>query len=58
MADMHKTPAGEAAKTKSAMNWPIMIVCAAGAVFIIWVWVNNYRVTHAATIPAPIAAVK
>ena len=58
MAEKQQAPAGKVAKTKSSMNWPIMVVCGVGLVFIIWVWVNNYRVTHAAASPAPVVSVK
>jgi hypothetical protein len=28
-------------------NWPALIAVALGVIFIVGVWVNNYRVTHA-----------
>ena len=58
MAEMNKAPGIKTAKTRAPMNWPILIVCTVGVVYIIWVWVNNYRVSHAAASPAPIVSTK
>jgi hypothetical protein len=45
------------AKTKSR-NWPVLAAAALCIVFIVGVWVNNYRVTNAAAAAAAIAAQK
>jgi hypothetical protein len=58
MSDMQKPPAGKAANAKSPTNWPILIASGLCVAFIIGVWVNNYRVSHATPIPAPITSTK
>jgi hypothetical protein len=58
MAEMPKAPAVKAAKTKSSMNWPMLIACVACVLFIVGVWINAYRVSHAAASPAPISSTK
>ena len=57
MSEMTKAPA-KATKSKSSFNWPVWAAAALCLAFVVGVWVNNYRVTHAATVPAPIAAKK
>jgi hypothetical protein len=54
MSDVHNTPA----KAKSSRNWPVLAAALLCVAFIVGVWVNNYRVSHAAAIAAPIAANK
>ena len=54
MSDISK--ASPAKATKSPINWPIWIVSALLVTFVVGVWVNNYRVTSAATAAAAIAA--
>ena len=43
---------------KSSMNWPVLAAAAACLLFITGVWINAYRVSHAAPTPAPMAAPK
>jgi hypothetical protein len=50
--------ADKAEKAKSQMNWPMLIASALCVAFIVGVWVNNYRVSHAAPVPAPITSAK
>ena len=50
------TKAVPAKATKSPVNWPVWIASALCVAFVIGVWVNNYRVTSAATAAAAIAA--
>ena len=57
MSDMSKTPA-KAAKRQSSVNWPVWIAAGLCLAFVVGVWVNNYRVSHAAANPPPIAAKK
>ena len=57
MSDIAKAPPAKA-KPKSSVNWPVWGAAAICIVFIVGVWVNNYRVSHAAATPAPIAAKK
>jgi len=35
-------------RKKSSMNWPVLAAAAACLLFITGVWVNAYRVSHAA----------
>jgi hypothetical protein len=49
MPETRKAPA------KRSINWPVVIIAAVFAIFIAGVWVNSYRVSHAA---APITSVK
>ena len=58
MADVRKESTDEAPKRKSSFNWPVWGAAALCVAYIIGVWVNNYRVTHANAAPAPIAATK
>lgn len=57
MSDVSKTPA-KTTKPKSSVNWPVWAAAGICIVFIVGVWVNNYRVSHAAATPAPIAVKK
>jgi sensor domain CHASE-containing protein len=43
-------------KAKSSKNWPVLIAAGLCVVFIVGVWVNNYRVSQAATVAAAAAA--
>ena len=60
MTEMHKAPApaDKARKTKTSMNWPVLIASAICVAFIIFVWVNNYRVSHAAPSSESITSTK
>jgi hypothetical protein len=57
MADT-QAPAGKSANSKSSINWPVWLAAGLTLVFVIGVWVNNYRVSHAAAAAAAIAAKK
>ena len=52
------TKASPAKATKSSVNWPVWIAAGLCVAFVVGVWVNNYRVTHAAAAAAAIAAKK
>jgi sensor domain CHASE-containing protein len=56
MSDTSKTSAKT--KTKSATNWPVIIAALLCVTFVVGVWLNNYRVSHAAAAAAAIAAHK
>ena len=58
MSDVRKVSIDQVAKPKSSVNWPVWIAAGLCIAFVVGVWVNNYRVTSAATVPAPIAAKK
>ena len=58
MSDVTKAAPAQATKTKDPINWPIWIASALCVAFIVGVWVNNYRVTSAATAAAATAAKK
>ena len=58
MSDTTKAVPAKATKTKSPVNWPMWIACGLLVTFVVGVWVNNYRVTSAATAAAAIAAKK
>jgi hypothetical protein len=49
MPETRKAPA------KRSRNWPVIIITLVFATFIVGVWVNSYRVTHAAP---PVTSVK
>ncbi len=49
MSETRKAPA------KRSMNWPVIIIALIFTTFIVGVWVNSYRVTHAAP---PITSMK
>jgi len=57
MSDVTKESPAKATKAKAPVNWPIWIASALLITFVVGVWVNNYRVTSAAT-AAAIAAKK
>ena len=57
MSDTKAAPA-KATKSKAPINWPIWIASALLITFVVGVWVNNYRVSHAQASPAPITATK
>ena len=57
MTEVQKVSAGKA-KAKSSRNWPMLIVVAVGLAFIVGVWVNAYRVSHATPTPAPVTTKK
>jgi len=56
MSDTTKASPAKATKTKSPVNWPVWIASALCIAFVVGVWVNNYRVSHAAADAAAIAA--
>ena len=58
MADMRKASTDQVTRRKSAVNWPVWVAAAICIVFVVGVWVNNYRVSHAAAAAAAIAAKK
>jgi len=58
MSDISKESPAKATKSKAPVNWPIWIASALLITFVIGVWVNNYRVTSAATAAAATAAKK
>ncbi len=58
MSDISKASPAQATKTKDPINWPIWIASVLCVAFIVGVWVNNYRVSHAAAAAAAIAAKK
>jgi hypothetical protein len=58
MAEIRKAPADASKPTKSTVNWPVLIAAGICITFVVGVWVNNYRVSHAAAVPAPITAKK
>jgi hypothetical protein len=43
------------AKGSVTRNWPMLIAVALALIFIVGVWVNSYRTTHAA---APVVSIK
>jgi hypothetical protein len=53
-----KAARAKATKSKAPINWPIWIASALLITFVVGVWVNNYRVSHAAAAAAAIAAKK
>jgi hypothetical protein len=57
MSDTSKTLA-KTTKPKSSFNWPVWAAAALCIAFVVGVWVNNYRVSHAAAAAAAIAAKK
>jgi|KBSMisStaDraftv2_1062788.scaffolds.fasta_scaffold427417_2 hypothetical protein len=58
MSDISKAPPAKSAKRKSSVNWPVWAAAGILVVFVAGVWVNNYRVSHAAAAAAAIAAKK
>ena len=56
MSDIAK--ASPAKAKKSPVNWPVWIAAGLCIAFVVGVWVNNYRVSHAAAAAAAIAAKK
>ena len=56
MADVRKVSIDQAPKRKSSFNWPVWAAAALCIAFVVGVWVNNYRVSHAAADAAAIAA--
>jgi sensor domain CHASE-containing protein len=58
MSDISKASPAKATKAKSSVNWPVWIAAGLLVVFVVGVWVNNYRVSHAAAAAAAIAAKK
>ena len=57
MSDIAKAAPAKA-KKKSSVNWPVWIAAGLCIAFVVGVWVNNYRVSHAAAAAAAIAAAK
>ena len=58
MSDTTKAAPAKTTKPKSPVNWPVWIASALCIAFVVGVWVNNYRVSHAAADAAAIAAKK
>jgi hypothetical protein len=58
MADVRKVSIDQAPKRKSSFNWPVWGAAALCVAYIVGVWVNNYRVTHAAAAEAAAIAAK
>ena len=58
MTEISKAPADKSKSTKSSINWPVLVAAGLCIAFVVGVWVNNYRVSHAAANPAPITAKK
>jgi hypothetical protein len=58
MSDTSKVSPAKTAKPKSSFNWPVWAAAVLCVAFVVGVWVNNYRVSHAAATPAPISATK
>jgi len=56
MSDISKASPATATKRKAPVNWPMWIACGLLVTFVVGVWVNNYRVSHAAADAAAIAA--
>jgi hypothetical protein len=46
------------ARSKAAFNWPVMGLAALFVAYIIWVWVNDYRVNHAPPSPPAVSMTK
>jgi len=58
MSDIAKESPAKGTKRKAPINWPIWIASVLLITFVVGVWVNNYRVSHAAAAAAAIAAKK
>jgi hypothetical protein len=58
MTEISKAPADKSKGAKSSINWPVLIAAGLCIAFVVGVWVNNYRVSHAAANPAPITTKK
>jgi hypothetical protein len=56
MSDTTKAVPAKASKPQSSFNWPVWAAAALCIAFVVGVWVNNYRVSHAAADAAAIAA--
>jgi hypothetical protein len=56
MSDVSKASPAKAAKPKSPVNWPVWAAAGILIVFVVGVWVNNYRVSLATANAAAIAA--
>jgi hypothetical protein len=57
-APADKAAKSKSSKAKSSINWPVWAAAALTITFVVGVWVNNYRVSHAQANPAPITATK
>jgi hypothetical protein len=53
-----KAANSKSSNTKSSINWPVWAAAGLTIVFVVGVWVNNYRVSHAQASPAAITATK
>jgi hypothetical protein len=51
-------PEVQKSKAKSSTNWPVLAAAGLCIVFIVGVWVNNYRVSHAAPAVAAVSTPK
>jgi hypothetical protein len=58
MSDVRKVSVDQVAKPKSSFNWPVWAAAALCVAYIVGVWVNNYRVSHAAAAEAAAIAAK
>jgi hypothetical protein len=58
MTEISKAPAEKSKSAKSSINWPVLIAAGVCITFVVGVWVNNYRVSHAAANPTPPIAAK
>ena len=56
MSDISKVSPAKATKPKSSVNWPVWAAAGILVVFVVGVWVNNYRVSLATANAAAIAA--
>jgi hypothetical protein len=55
---MAETQAPKSASSKSSINWPVWAAGLLTIVFVVGVWVNNYRVSHAVANPPPMTSTK
>jgi hypothetical protein len=58
MSELNEATARQAARSKTAFNWPVMGLAAAVAAYIVWVWVNNYRINHEPPSPPTVSTTK
>ena len=58
MSELSKATANQATRSRTAFNWPVMGLAAAFVIYIVWVWVNDYRVNHAPPNPPAVSVAK
>lgn len=58
MSEPKAAATDRAARPARAFNWPVMGLAAVFVAYVIWVWVNDYRVSHASPNPPAMAATK